>query len=172
MVDNKIFVYNAARDNNVAALKVSVLTSLMFYLHHFCVCILCTLILSRSTSVCFFCLFSSFCYNLFSQQRRFFSRLKQLKLNLISFVIRFDLNFVRFPFPLTICSFILSRSSLWRSNESTRCRSTYHFDKYNENTKYHYILIIVRPCADVLFVFGCYTPFDCCFIRNVKYKHV
>lgn len=177
MVDNKIFVYNAARDNNLAALKVSVPTSLLFYLHQFFLCLhsLHTFFSVVRHRFCFFCLFSSFGYNLFSQQRRLFflSRLKQLKLDLISFVIRFDLNSVYFS--LAAHSLFLRSVSFVAFDVQINPRAAVLRTILTNTSKppqHHYISIIIRPCADVLFVFGCVTPFVGRFIRNVNYKHV
>lgn len=73
-------------------------------------------------------------------------------------------------FEFCISFFLFSRSSFWRTiNESTRCRSTYHFDKYYEIIKYHYILIIIRPCADILLVLR-YT--DCLVSSKIIHVYI
>lgn len=132
MVDHKIFVYNAARDNNLAALKVSVLIVLWAFAYLFSIINSLQWMIRRVryTSL------------LLSENADFFSWN-----HLIWFRPCFALLF---SCSIYVCFFFCS--SFWRLNEYTRCCSTYHFDEYNEISKYHYISIIIRPCADVLFV--------------------
>lgn len=137
MVDHKIFVYNAARDNNLAALKVSVQQSTSIFAL-FCEYFFDVKLISTNDSDSLVDVFL-----LLSEIADFFSW---------NHLIWFRPYFVFCSLTRLMYFFLSSLSSIWRINEYTRCRFTYHFDEHIEITKYHYISIITRPCADVLFV--------------------